>query len=81
MSEKIDVCVDDKVVRYLNRRDVQKALHARLVRVRRWEACSEYFSDLTCQIEHMNVIDVVHVLIDSIMQIKFGRQHLYLMKI
>ncbi|GMN60499.1 hypothetical protein TIFTF001_029587 [Ficus carica] len=43
MSEKIDVCVDDKVVRYLNRRDVQKALHARLVRVRRWEACSEYF--------------------------------------
>ncbi|KAL0354991.1 UNVERIFIED_CONTAM: Serine carboxypeptidase-like 45 [Sesamum radiatum] len=39
-SERIDVCVEDETVSYLNRRDVQKALHARLVGVRRWDVCS-----------------------------------------
>ncbi|KAL8154146.1 hypothetical protein V2J09_011906 [Rumex salicifolius] len=39
-SEKIDVCVEDETVNYLNRRDVKKALHARLVNVRKWEVCS-----------------------------------------
>ncbi|KAI4336381.1 hypothetical protein L6164_014915 [Bauhinia variegata] len=39
-NERIDVCVDDKVTNYLNRRDVQKALHARLVGVRKWDVCS-----------------------------------------
>ncbi|EXB79994.1 Serine carboxypeptidase-like 45 [Morus notabilis] len=39
-DQTIDVCVDDKVVKYLNRRDVQRALHARLVGVRQWDACS-----------------------------------------
>ncbi|XVF49529.1 hypothetical protein PTKIN_Ptkin04bG0019900 [Pterospermum kingtungense] len=39
-SERLDVCVEDKVVNYLNRKDVQKALHARLVGIRRWDVCS-----------------------------------------
>ncbi|KAE9604242.1 putative carboxypeptidase D [Lupinus albus] len=39
-SERIDVCVDDKVTNYLNRRDVQDALHAKLVGVRKWDVCS-----------------------------------------
>ncbi|XWS37056.1 hypothetical protein CRYUN_Cryun19dG0010500 [Craigia yunnanensis] len=40
VSERIDVCVEDKIVNYLNRKDVQKALHARLIGVRRWAVCS-----------------------------------------
>ncbi|KAL3512109.1 hypothetical protein ACH5RR_024826 [Cinchona calisaya] len=40
-AERIDVCIEDETVNYLNRRDVQKALHARLVGVRRWLVCSE----------------------------------------
>ncbi|XP_021286346.1 serine carboxypeptidase-like 45 [Herrania umbratica] len=40
VSERVDVCVEDKIVNYLNRKDVQKALHARLVGVRRWAVCS-----------------------------------------
>ncbi|MCL7048483.1 hypothetical protein MKW94_018237 [Papaver nudicaule] len=40
VPESIDVCVEDETVKYLNRRDVKKALHARLVGVRRWEVCS-----------------------------------------
>uniref|UniRef100_A0A803PQV5 Carboxypeptidase n=1 Tax=Cannabis sativa TaxID=3483 RepID=A0A803PQV5_CANSA len=33
--------VNAETMRYLNRRDVQKALHARLVGVRTWEVCSK----------------------------------------
>ncbi|KAE8023772.1 hypothetical protein FH972_009436 [Carpinus fangiana] len=40
VAETIDVCVEDETVNYLNRRDVQIALHARLVGVRRWAVCS-----------------------------------------
>ncbi|CAI9775262.1 unnamed protein product [Fraxinus pennsylvanica] len=40
VSETIDVCVEDETVNYLNRRDVQQALHARLVGVKRWVVCS-----------------------------------------
>ncbi|XP_039008263.1 serine carboxypeptidase-like 45 [Hibiscus syriacus] len=40
VSERVDVCVEDKIVNYLNRKDVQKALHARLVGVQRWTVCS-----------------------------------------
>jgi hypothetical protein len=36
--------VEDETVNYLNRPDVQMALHARLVGVRRWAVCSKYFS-------------------------------------
>ncbi|XP_012090606.1 serine carboxypeptidase-like 45 isoform X2 [Jatropha curcas] len=41
VSERIDVCVDDETTNYLNRKDVQKAFHARLVGVSKWEVCSD----------------------------------------
>ncbi|KAK6241791.1 hypothetical protein SCA6_007180 [Theobroma cacao] len=40
VGETIDVCVEDETANYLNRQDVQKALHARLVGVRKWAVCS-----------------------------------------
>ncbi|XP_042500625.1 serine carboxypeptidase-like 45 isoform X1 [Macadamia integrifolia] len=40
VTERIDVCVEDETVNYLNRMDVQKALHARLVGVNKWDVCS-----------------------------------------
>ncbi|XAR64336.1 Carboxypeptidase D [Bertholletia excelsa] len=40
VEEKIDVCIEDETASYLNRRDVQKALHARLIGVSRWLVCS-----------------------------------------
>ncbi|WOH05461.1 hypothetical protein DCAR_0624878 [Daucus carota subsp. sativus] len=36
----IDVCLEDETVNYLNRKDVQKALHARLVGVDKWNVTS-----------------------------------------
>ena len=39
-SRELDVCVEDETVRYLNRRDVQAVLHARLVGVDKWAVCS-----------------------------------------
>ncbi|XP_059656540.1 serine carboxypeptidase-like 45 isoform X2 [Cornus florida] len=39
-TETVDVCVEDEIVNYLNRRDVQKALHAQLIGVNRWLVCS-----------------------------------------
>jgi serine carboxypeptidase-like clade II len=39
-GQRIDVCVEDETVRYLNRRDVQAAMHARLVGVDKWAVCS-----------------------------------------
>ncbi|KAF5746382.1 serine carboxypeptidase-like 45 [Tripterygium wilfordii] len=41
VGETIDVCVEDETVKYLNRLDVQKTLHARLVGIHRWAVCSE----------------------------------------
>ncbi|KAL4325719.1 hypothetical protein GQ457_11G022880 [Hibiscus cannabinus] len=40
VSGSVDLCVEDKIMNYLNRKDVQKALHARLVEVHRWIICS-----------------------------------------
>ncbi|XP_030939419.1 serine carboxypeptidase-like 45 [Quercus lobata] len=40
VTESIDVCVEDETVNYLNRKDVQNALHARLVGVHKWLVCS-----------------------------------------
>lgn len=41
VTENVDVCIEDETVNYLNRRDVQKALHANLVGVNRWLVCSK----------------------------------------
>lgn len=42
VGEQIDVCVEDETVNYLNRKDVQDALHARLTGVTKWAVCSRY---------------------------------------
>ncbi|KAH7855521.1 hypothetical protein Vadar_025773 [Vaccinium darrowii] len=39
-TDTVDVCVEDETVSYLNRRDMQNALHARLVGVDSWLVCS-----------------------------------------
>uniref|UniRef100_A0A803LT26 Uncharacterized protein n=1 Tax=Chenopodium quinoa TaxID=63459 RepID=A0A803LT26_CHEQI len=39
-EEKIDVCLDDETTQYLNRKDVQKAMHAHLIGVTQWATCS-----------------------------------------
>nr|KYP70446.1 Serine carboxypeptidase-like 45 [Cajanus cajan] len=39
-TQKIDVCVGEKVTTYLNRKEVQEALHASLVGVAKWSTCS-----------------------------------------
>ncbi|KAJ4706686.1 Carboxypeptidase [Melia azedarach] len=40
-KEIVDVCVEDETVKYLNRKDVQEALHAKLVGVTTWTVCSD----------------------------------------
>ncbi|KAF7804001.1 Serine carboxypeptidase-like 45 [Senna tora] len=40
-TEKIDVCLEDETFTYLNRKEVQEALHAKLVGVTSWSVCSE----------------------------------------
>jgi len=40
-SRELDVCVEDETMNYLNRKDVQQAMHARLINgVQRWTVCS-----------------------------------------
>uniref|UniRef100_A0A7C8YZR5 Carboxypeptidase n=1 Tax=Opuntia streptacantha TaxID=393608 RepID=A0A7C8YZR5_OPUST len=39
-GESIDVCLEDETTNYLNRQEVQKALHAQLVHVSEWAVCS-----------------------------------------
>jgi serine carboxypeptidase-like clade II len=40
VGEHIDVCVEDETINYLNRKDVQEALHAELNGVPKWGVCS-----------------------------------------
>ncbi|KAL2320637.1 hypothetical protein Fmac_029606 [Flemingia macrophylla] len=40
-TQKIDVCIGDKVTAYLNRKEVQEALHGSLVGVANWSTCSD----------------------------------------
>ncbi|XP_028761512.1 serine carboxypeptidase-like 46 isoform X2 [Neltuma alba] len=40
-TANIDVCLEDETSAYLNRKEVQEALHAKLVRVINWSICSE----------------------------------------
>lgn len=39
-GEKMDVCLEDHTAKYLNRQDVQKALHSRVVGMPYWSTCS-----------------------------------------
>ncbi|KAL0385282.1 UNVERIFIED_CONTAM: Serine carboxypeptidase-like 45 [Sesamum radiatum] len=58
VTENIDVCVEDETVNYLNRRDVQNALHAHLVGVNRWLVCSNVldYELLDIEIPTINVV-------------------------
>ncbi|KAF8043687.1 hypothetical protein BT93_A1870 [Corymbia citriodora subsp. variegata] len=47
-TEKIDVCVEDKTLKYLNRKEVQEALHARLIGISSWTVCSELLGGHKC---------------------------------
>ncbi|GAA0156253.1 serine protease [Lithospermum erythrorhizon] len=64
VSESVDVCVEDKTVNYLNRRDVQKALHARLVGVSKWLVCSEVLDYELLDIE-IPTIKIVGKLVEA----------------
>ncbi|KAI4300906.1 hypothetical protein L6164_034233 [Bauhinia variegata] len=39
--QEIDVCVEDETFEYLNKKEVQEALHAKLVGITRWTVCSD----------------------------------------
>lgn len=58
VTESIDVCVEDETLNYLNRKDVQKAFHARLVGVNRWLVCSNIldYELLDLEIPTINVV-------------------------
>ncbi|KAK3119102.1 hypothetical protein QOZ80_9BG0713850 [Eleusine coracana subsp. coracana] len=58
IGKSIDVCVEDETVRYLNRKDVQAAMHARLVGVDKWAVCSSVleYELLNLQIPTINVV-------------------------
>jgi serine carboxypeptidase-like clade 2 len=58
VGESVDVCVEDETVNYLNRRDVQEALHARLIGVREWTVCSNVldYQLLDVEIPTINIV-------------------------
>ncbi|CAN4088697.1 unnamed protein product [Withania somnifera] len=61
-TEKLDVCVEDEVVNYLNRKDVRRALHAKLVGVRRWAVCSSILDYQLLDIE-IPTISIIGMLV------------------
>ncbi|XP_059303465.1 serine carboxypeptidase-like 45 [Lycium ferocissimum] len=61
-AEKLDVCVEDEVVNYLNRKDVRRALHAELVGVRRWAVCSSVLDYQLLDIE-IPTISIIGMLV------------------
>ncbi|CAK7340264.1 unnamed protein product [Dovyalis caffra] len=61
---KVDVCLQEETTKYLNRKDVQMALHARLVGVTNWHICSAVLEyDKTN--EEIPTIHVVQSLVKS----------------
>ncbi|KDP37688.1 hypothetical protein JCGZ_06345 [Jatropha curcas] len=66
--ENIDLCVEEKALEYLNKKDVQEALHAKLVGVTNWTFCSPV---LQYDIENLEIsmIDVVGSLVTSGIQV------------
>ncbi|KAJ6809962.1 serine carboxypeptidase-like 45 [Iris pallida] len=64
VTERIDVCVEDETVNYLNRKDVQEALHAQLTGVRKWTVCSSVLEYELLNLE-IPTISVVGSLIRS----------------
>ncbi|KAH0893646.1 hypothetical protein HID58_056075 [Brassica napus] len=64
VGESVDVCVEDETVNYLNRRDVQEALHARLVGVREWTVCSNVLDYQMLDVEKPT-INIVGSLVEA----------------
>ncbi|XP_008791046.2 serine carboxypeptidase-like 45 [Phoenix dactylifera] len=64
VTERIDVCVEDETVNYLNRKDVQDALHARLTGVPKWTVCSSVLEYELLNLENPT-ISVVGSLVSS----------------
>uniref|UniRef100_A0A0E0MFU4 Serine carboxypeptidase-like 45 n=1 Tax=Oryza punctata TaxID=4537 RepID=A0A0E0MFU4_ORYPU len=58
VGQRIDVCVEDETVNYLNRKDVQEALHAKLIGVKNWAVCSSVleYELLNLQIPTINIV-------------------------
>ncbi|KAB5551678.1 hypothetical protein DKX38_008989 [Salix brachista] len=61
---KVDVCLEEETTKYLNRKDVQMALHARLVGVTNWHVCSVVL-DYDISDEEIPTIHVVRSLVKS----------------
>ncbi|KAJ8536104.1 hypothetical protein K7X08_034505 [Anisodus acutangulus] len=61
-AEKLDVCVEDEVVNYLNRKDVRRVLHAELVGVHRWAVCSSILDYQLLDIE-IPTISIIGMLV------------------
>ncbi|CAI0411534.1 unnamed protein product [Linum tenue] len=40
-EESTDLCIQDEMNKYLNRKDVQQAMHAQLVAISNWTACTQ----------------------------------------
>ncbi|KAK6244364.1 hypothetical protein QUC31_010773, partial [Theobroma cacao] len=57
-EEEVDVCVEDKTVQYLNRKDVQEAFHAQLVGITAWTVCSDVLKYKMQDLE----IPTIHIL-------------------
>ncbi|KAF0924928.1 hypothetical protein E2562_015002 [Oryza meyeriana var. granulata] len=58
-SRELDVCVEDETMGYLNRKDVQEAMHARLDGgVAKWTVCSSVleYRQLDLQIPTINIV-------------------------
>ncbi|KAJ8476255.1 hypothetical protein OPV22_019982 [Ensete ventricosum] len=64
VTERVDVCVEDETVRYLNRRDVQEALHVHLDGVTKWTVCSSVLEYELLNLE-VPTISVVGSLVKS----------------
>ncbi|KAF6155591.1 hypothetical protein GIB67_007849 [Kingdonia uniflora] len=61
VTVSLDVCVEDETVNYLNRKDVQKALHARLIGLNKWTVCSNIldYDMLNVEIPTISVVGLI----------------------
>ncbi|KAL5564855.1 hypothetical protein UlMin_028019 [Ulmus minor] len=64
VEKKVDVCVEDKIVRYLNQKRVQKALHAHLVGINTWDVCSNILDYQVLDVE-LPTISIVGSLVKA----------------
>ncbi|GJY51015.1 ATP-dependent DNA helicase PIF1 [Tanacetum coccineum] len=58
VTERVDVCVEDEMINYLNRRDVHRDMHAHLVGVHKWEVCSNIldYEPFNIEIVTINIV-------------------------